>query len=74
MLAEIFMVRLEATARMSREAASADDSRFVPFSIQFETNKIAKPADGFMRAARTKVSPNAPWSPWSQGRLLVGLG
>jgi hypothetical protein len=31
MLAEIFMVRLEATSRVSQEAAAASNSRFVPF-------------------------------------------
>ena len=32
MLAEIFMVRLEAAARVSQETIRASNSRFVPFS------------------------------------------
>jgi hypothetical protein len=32
MLAEIFMVRMEATARLSGETAPASNSRFLPFN------------------------------------------
>ena len=32
MLAEIFMVRLEAAARVSQEKAAQSNSRFVPFA------------------------------------------
>jgi hypothetical protein len=33
MLAEIFMVRLEAAARLQEQAASLSSSRFVPFTL-----------------------------------------
>jgi hypothetical protein len=33
MLAEIFMVRLEAAARASQEKAAQSNSRFVPFAV-----------------------------------------
>ena len=33
MLAEIFMVRLEAAARVSPETIPASNSRFVPFNL-----------------------------------------
>jgi len=55
MLAEIFMMRLEATARMSPEAASAGNSRFVPVSPAgpLESKKGASnlDADVFVNAA-----------------------
>jgi len=55
MLAEIFMVRLEATARGSQGAGAANNSRFVPFaaSSQF-TFKESK--DWLAERSREKLS------------------
>jgi hypothetical protein len=58
MLAEIFMVRLEATTRASQETAAASNSQFVPFitSGQFtfkdSGDRFAKPVQDIIRESR----------------------
>jgi hypothetical protein len=57
MLAEIFMVRLEAAARVSQETIPASDSRFVPISLagplELKTSKTGPNADAAAKALRT---------------------
>jgi hypothetical protein len=48
MLAEIFMVRLEAAAGLQEQTASLSSSRFVPFTLSNQflfKDKTARPAD-----------------------------
>ena len=55
MLAEIFMVRLEATARVSQETPPPSNSRFVPFigNSQF---RFKDSGDRLVEAVREKAS------------------
>jgi hypothetical protein len=39
MLAELFMMRLEATSRASRETAPSSNSRFVPYRVDLLEQK-----------------------------------
>lgn len=60
MLAEIFMVQLEATARVRQEAARTGGTRFVPFvrgnSFRFKDGE-AHPAHGLVEATPEKAFP-----------------
>ena len=59
MLAEIFMVRLEAAARVSQEAMLASNSKFVPFDpaglLDLKTNTTNPDAKAFTKATREIV-------------------
>jgi len=55
MLAEIFMVRLEAVARASEAKAPASDSRFVPFTRSTQVT-FKESRDGPAEAMRNKAS------------------
>ena len=59
MLAEIFMVRLEAAARLKQETVSLSSSPFIPFAAnnQFRfKDRIARPADRPQEAENGQVS------------------
>jgi hypothetical protein len=59
MLAEIFMVRLEAAARLQQETVSPSGSPFIPFTAnnQFRfKDRIARPADRPREAGNGQVS------------------
>jgi hypothetical protein len=59
MLAEIFMVRLEAATRLQEQTASLSGGRFVPFapSNQFVfKDRTARPADPPREAGHGQVS------------------
>lgn len=59
MLAEIFMVRLEAAARLQQEMASLSSSPFIPFgpNNQFSfKDRTARPADRSREAGNEEVS------------------
>jgi hypothetical protein len=49
MLAEIFMLRMEAASRASKETAPADDSRFVPITLA-DFNSELPAEDEFSKA------------------------
>jgi len=61
MLAEIFMVRLEAVARVPLEATAVGSSRFVPFvrdgQFRFK-NRKADPVNDTSGAAHEKARAN----------------
>jgi hypothetical protein len=59
MLAEIFMVQLEAAARLQEQTAPLSGSRFVPFtpSDQFVfKDRAVRPADGIREAGNEQIS------------------
>jgi hypothetical protein len=59
MLGEIFMVRLEAAARLQEQTASLTNSRFVPFtqSNQFAfKDRTARPTERIREAGNEQVS------------------
>ena len=59
MLAEIFMVRLEAAARLQQEPASLSSSSFVPFTANNQflfKDRTARPADRPREAGNGEVS------------------
>ena len=59
MLAEIFMVRLEAAARLQQETASLSSSPFVPFTSNNQflfKDRTARPADRPREAGNGEVS------------------
>ena len=59
MLAEIFMVRLEAAARLQEQTASLSSSRFVPFTLSNQflfKDRTARPADRNREAGNGEVS------------------
>jgi hypothetical protein len=59
MLAEIFMVQLEAAARVSQAATPQSNSRFVPFVLSAQQefrNGRANPTDVVLEASREKAS------------------
>ena len=55
MLAEIFMVKLEAAARVSSETAPVSDGRFVPFTRSTQVT-FKERRDPPVEAAREKAS------------------
>jgi hypothetical protein len=59
MLAEIFMVQLEATARVSRETPQRSNARFVPFVLGAQNefrNGRANPTSVVLETSREKAS------------------
>ena len=59
MLAEIFIVRLEAAARLQEQAASLSSSRLVPFTLSNQflfKDKTTSPADRPQRTGNEPVS------------------
>jgi len=57
MLAEIFMLRLEATARAAEEAATT--RRFVPITLA--AAKVPNPSGGLCFRPRARPLPRSPW-------------
>jgi hypothetical protein len=59
MLAEIFMLRIEAAARLQEQTASLSNSPFVPFTLNHQflnKDRTARPADRTREAGNGEVS------------------
>ena len=54
MLAEIFMVRLEATSRVSQETPTPSNSRFVPFNLGAQSGFKAEREKALTRSVQHK--------------------
>ncbi len=54
MLAEIYMVRLEATARVSQKTSTPSNSRFAPLILGVQSGFKAERGDALTRSVRNK--------------------